>query len=507
MSSEALANQHLGLVTAIEQSAEAVVITDVRGTIDYVNPAFTRMTGYTREEALGGNPRLLKSGKHAPEFYEQIWKTILNGEVWRGELINRRKDGSLYTEQMNITPVRNLRGEITQFIATKHDVTASKRLDEQLRSVQRLEAIGRLAAGVSHDFNNLLTVIAGYGQFLRESVRPEALAAVEEILRATERASALTRQLLAFSGRQNLAPQTLNLNSVVTNTEKMLTRLIGKDIDLVAVFQPDLGRVRADEVQIEQVIMNLVVNARDAMPGGGKITIETTNVQLDETYSQTHTAIVPGRYVMLSVADTGGGMDTETQAHIFEPFFTTKKTGEGTGLGLATVYGVVKQSGGNIWVYSEPGQGAVFKIYLPRIDAPPPEPRSSQPRAVSTGGSETVLLVEDEQGVRLLVCKVLEKLGYNVLEAQESQHAIEIIEQYPEFIHLLLTDLVMPHIGGKELAKRISAVRPKAKVLYMSGYTDDAVVRHGMLEPGAAFIQKPFTPEGLARKVRETLDS
>jgi PAS domain S-box-containing protein len=363
--------------TAIEQSSEAVLITDVQGSIRYVNPAFTRMTGYSREEALGQNPRVLKSGEHAPAFYQQLWHTILNGEIWHGELINRRKDGSFYTEEMNIVPVRNLRDEVTHFIATKQDVTARKQLEQQLRWLQNVETIGRLAGGVVHDLNNLLAIISGYGQLLQERVRPEGVGAVEEILKAGERAASLTSQLLAFSRGQILAPPVLDLNLVVASMEKALDLLIGEEVELATVQQAGLGRVEVDQGQIEEIIMNLVANARDAMPEGGKITIETANVHLSETYSRTHVGATPGPHVLLSVSYAGIGTDSEPQEHMFEPFLPAKKMVKGTRLGLATVFGVVKQNGGHIWVHSEPGQGTTFKIYLPRVDDTPPEAEPS----------------------------------------------------------------------------------------------------------------------------------
>jgi PAS domain S-box-containing protein len=495
------------LVTAIEQSAEAVVITNTKGDIEYVNPAFTRITGYSREEALGQNPRILKSGKHDLAFYQQLWATILKGDIWHGEVINRKKDGSLYTEAMNIAPVRNPAGEVVNFIATKQDVTKRKSMEAQLLQAAKMEAIGRLAGGVAHDFNNLLTIISGYGQLLQERLNPQDLGHVEEILKASDRAAALTRQLLAFSRRQILAPQVLDLNSIVANLEKMLRRLIGEDIALTTVKQSDLGRVKADPGQIEQVIINLAVNARDAMPQGGKLTIETANVKLDETYARSHAGITPGPHVMLAVSDTGLGMDPETLGSIFEPFFTTKEKGKGTGLGLATVYGIVKQSAGSIWVYSEPGQGTTCKIYFPCIEEPMPEAEPARVRAELAKGSETILVVEDEEGVRSLVCETLKSKGYNVLDARGPSEALTIVEHYVEPIHMLLTDVVMPQMSGKELAKRLSTVRPGAKVLYMSGYTDDAIVRHGVLEAGTFFLQKPFVPSILLRKVREVLDT
>jgi len=498
--------EHVRLVTAIAQSAESVVITDTRGTIEYVNPSFTRITGYSRGEAVGQNPRILKSGKHDPAFYQQLWETILKGQPWQGELVNRRKDGSLYTEQMNIAAVRGEIGEITHFIATKQDVTERKILEEQVRQATKMEAVGRLAGGVAHDFNNLLTVINGYTELLMDKFASDSQVTVQlqEIVQAGGRAATLTRQLLAFSRSQVLAPQVLDLNAVVTNLGKMLKRMIGEDIELSTVLDPALGRVKADPGQIEQVIMNLVVNARDAMPQGGHLTLETSNVELDEIYARNHVTVKAGPHVMLAVADTGVGMLPETQAHIFEPFFTTKEQGKGTGLGLATVYGIVKQSGGSIWAYSEPGQGSVFKIYLPTVsEGPVAEPTKMEPD--SSGGTETILVIEDEVGVRSLINLALESSGYTVLEADSAESALEICAKYEGPIHLLLTDVVMPQMSGPRVAEQVAAVRPDIKVLYMSGYTGDSVVRHGVLTQEMPFIQKPFSPIALRNKIREVL--
>jgi PAS domain S-box-containing protein len=335
--------EHVRLVTAIEQSAEAVLITNTSGDIEYVNPAFSRITGYSREEALGQNPRILKSGNQDPALYQQLWETILQGKDWHGELINRRKDGSLYHEQMNVAAVRGERGEVTHFIATKQDITARKELEQRFVQAQKMEAVGRLAGGVAHDFNNLLTVSNGYAQILtqRSSPKDPRRSLFEEIQMAGERAASLTRQLLAFSRRQVMEPRVLDLSSVLANIEKMLRRLIGEDIELATNLKPGLGRVKVDPGQIEQVIMNLAVNARDAMPRGGKFFIETANVEVDEDFARSHKPMTPGKYVMISVSDTGCGMDLATQAHMFEPFFTTKVKGKGTGLGLATVYGII----------------------------------------------------------------------------------------------------------------------------------------------------------------------
>ena len=497
------------LVTAIEQSAEGVVITNTAGDIEYVNPAFSRMTGYSREEATGHNPRMLKSDKQKPPFYQQLWMTILNGNVWQGELVNRRKDGKLYTEDLRIAPVRDTSGEITHFIAIKQDVSERKQLEDRVRQSQKMEAVGRLAAGVAHDFNNLLTVINGYCEMALSSVNfiDPMRHDLEEIRKAGNRAAALTRQLLAFSRQQVLALQVLDLNAVVADLEKALRRMIGEDIDLTIVRSPDLEEVKADPTQIDQILLNLAANARDAMPQGGKLTIETSNVDLGAEYAHQHPAVPPGRYVMLAVSDTGIGMDTETQGHIFEPFFTTKEVGKGTGLGLATVYGIVRQSGGFIWVYSEPGRGTTFKIYIPSVvDAakpatPPPAPESS------FAGTETVLLVEDEKAVRDLANRILRSFGYHVLESNSPEDALQIAERYPRMIHLLLTDVVMPRISGPQLAGQLISMRPDLKVLYFSGYTANAVVDHGVLEKDIAFLPKPFTPAALAHKVREVLDT
>jgi signal transduction histidine kinase len=383
------------------------------------------------------------------------------------------------------------------------------RLEDQLRQAQKMEAIGRLAGGFAHDFNNMMTAVIGFSHFVLarlEEAHP-LRSHVEEIKRAGERASALTSQLLAFSRKQVLQPRVLDLNEVVNEVEKLLQRLIGEDIELVSVLDPGLEPVGADPGQLEQVIMNLALNARDAMTTGGKLTIETANVELDEHHAASHFDVEPGAYVLLAVSDTGVGMDAETQARIFEPFFTTKEQGKGTGLGLATVFGIVKQSGGDVFVYSEPGRGTTFKIYLPRVQAPVErlEPRATP--ETPPRGSETILLVEDEEMVRNLEREVLEAQGYRVLEARNARHALELAQEHAGAIHLLVTDVVMPELSGRELAEQLVALRPDSKVLYTSGYADDAIVRHGVLEPGIAFLPKPLTPASLAHKVREVLDS
>jgi PAS domain S-box-containing protein len=398
--------------------------------------------------------------------------------------------------------------KVSEFLERKQVEEALHTKEEELRQSQKIEAVGRLAGGIAHDFNNLLTVINGYSQLLLGRLGPDApdRAEIEEISTAGGRAAALTRQLLAFSRKQVLQPRVLELNAVVTNMERMLRPMIGEDIELYTVLQPQLGRVLADPGQIEQVLMNLAVNARDAMPQGGRLTIETSNVELNETYARRLLTMTPGPHVLLAVSDTGCGMDKETQEHIFEPFFTTKEQGKGTGLGLSTVYGIVKQSGGSIWVYSEPGRGTTFKIYLPRVEEPTESVEPDTARARLPNGTETILLVEDEAGVRSLARASLQVYGYRVLEAANGDEAIRIFDRRQDAIHLLVTDMVMPGMDGRALSERLSARLPGLKVLYLSGYAEGAIVHNGVLNAGMAFLQKPFTPLSLARKVRAVLD-
>jgi PAS domain S-box-containing protein len=497
------------LSSAVEQAAEAIVITDRDAMIQYVNPAFEQVTGYRREEVLGQNPRLLKSGKQDAAFYLEMWSKLTRGEAWSGYFSNKRKDGTLYEAEATISPVRDATGQVVNYVAVERDVTRERQLEHQLLQVQKMEAIGQLAGGVAHDFNNLLTIITGYSELALDRLEPDApqRGYLNEIKKAGDRATSLTRQLLAFGRRQVLAPQVLDLNSVVSNMGRMLRRVIGEDIELVTILPPDLGTVRVDPGQIEQVILNLALNARDAMPQGGKLTIETSKVDLDQAYIGAHAGIAQGPYVLLAISDTGCGMDAETQRHIFEPFFTTKEQGKGTGLGLATVYGIIKQSGGYIWVYSEPGGGTSFKIYFPRLAERAAEVERAKARSGAPGGSETVLLVEDEGGVRSMVRRVLESSGYTVLEARDGDDALIVCEQHKGPIHLLVTDVVMPGLSGRELAEHLAPFYRAMKVLYISGYTDDAILHHGHLEADMHFLQKPFTPNALARKVREVLDA
>jgi len=403
---------------------------------------------------------------------------------------------------------------VAQHVATaierKRAENALRHSEKQLWQSQKMEAVGRLAGGVAHDFNNLLTVIKGYTELMLSDLKPSdpLRPEMEEVQKAADRAAALTRQLLAFSRRQVLAPRVVNLNYLVEDMNKLLRRLLGEDIELSIKLADDLGSVKADPGQIEQVIMNLAVNARDAMPKGGKLTIETANLDLDQAYSREHVTVNSGPYVMLAIADTGSGMDAETLSHVFEPFFTTKEQGKGTGLGLSTVYGIVKQSGGYIWPYSEPGMGTTFKIYLPRVDEMAEREMARAQVSPGLGGKETILLVEDEEGVRGLTRQLLQRHGYTVLEAENGQDALALCARHSATIHLLLSDVVLAaQMSGRELVERLLPLRPQMKVLYMSGYSDEAIVHHGVLAPGTAFLQKPFTTESLVRKLREVLDS
>ncbi len=496
------------LSLAIEQSPASVVITNLEGTIEYVNQKFTEVTGYSKEEAIGKKPSILKSGETPEEDYRELWRTIAAGKEWRGEFCNRRKDGSLFWEFASIRPIKNASGEITHYLGVKEDITERKKLQQQLIQSQKMEAIGKLAGGVAHDFNNLLTVINGYADLLLYKLSSDdpPYKAIRQIKLAGERAASLTEQLLAFSRRQLIQPKILNLNNVVSHTEKMLRRLIGEDIDLVTKLDPELGNIKADPSQIDQVIMNLAVNARDAMPQGGKLTIETANVNLDDVYVKAHEQVLPGEYVMLAISDSGKGMDEETRSRIFEPFFTTKGPGEGTGLGLSTVYGIIKQNRGYIWVYSEPGKGTTFKIYLPRVSEESREPKTITDAGETLRGHETILLVEDDENVRELSSRILKENGYLVLEADRGSSAINISNQYEDTIHLLLTDVIMPEMSGRELAEHLTHLRPEMKIIYVSGYTDNAIVHHGVLDKNTHFIQKPFAPKTLLEKIRNVLD-
>jgi two-component system cell cycle sensor histidine kinase/response regulator CckA len=475
-----------------------------------VNPALVEMLGYSTERevlALQLEREIyVDSGER-----ECLMKDYeLSDDVKNVEVQWRRKDGTPITVALSGRAVKGADGRTAFFEMIAENVTERRNLEEQLRQSQKMEAIGRLAGGVAHDFNNLLTVISGYNELVLQSLgeRDPHSMELQEIKKATERAASLTRQLLAFSRQQVLAPKIIDLNTVVAGMENLLQRLLGESVRLQVQLGQELGSIKADPGQMGQVIMNLAVNARDAMPRGGKLLVETGNVTLDDHYAREHLGIPAGDYVMMAVSDTGEGMDINTQSHIFEPFFTTKAAGRGTGLGLSTVYGIVKQSEGYIWVYSELGRGTTFKVYLPRAQEMEQEivPPKHPPRP-SHAGHETVLLVEDEDGVRSLTKQVLERKGYAVLAAGTAGDAMRLCTEHRGEIDLLLTDVVLQNISGRELAEKIQEGSPDVKVLYMSGYTDDAVLHHGVFAAATAFLQKPFTTESLAQKVREVLDS
>jgi len=504
---EGLRRSELNFRSLVTNAPYGICRFDPAGTIVDANPALVSMLGYdSTRELAGRNLTMLHTDV-------QQWFAVADhfrsGRRFSGvEAEWVCKTGKTIAVRLSGNAVRG-EHQTDHFELFAEDVTERRALELQLQQSQKMEAVGRLAGGVAHDFNNLLMVISGYCESLleRAGTNPELSGPAGEIAAAAARASTLTRQLLAFSRKQMLAPKVFDLNSVVGENLKMLARLIGEDIDLVRVPGMNLGLVKADPGQIEQVIMNLAVNARDAMPKGGRLTIETSNVTLDETYAGMHSPVQPGEYVMLSVSDSGAGMDAETLNHIFEPFFTTKGQ-HGTGLGLSTVYGIIKQSGGYIWVYSELGRGTTFKIYLPRVsasgEAVQNEPAMTQ--AQFQRGHETILLVEDEVTLRGLVKQYLGSQGYNVLEAPEGAAAIQVAASHPGPIHLLLSDVIMPGMNGRELSERISGVRPETKVLFVSGYTENVIGENGMLEPGTAFLQKPFSLTGLRNKVRELLD-
>ena len=495
---------------AIESFAQGVSISDPTqpdNPIIYVNDSFTRLTGYSREEAVGKNCRFLQGPRTAPAAVAEIRAAVRDGRPCLVELMNYRKDGTPFWNALAVSPLHDA-GRLTHFVGVQTDLSPLKLMEEQFHQSQKMEAVGQLAAGVAHDFNNLLTIISGYSELLLgilpgDDPKREAVTAISE---AGERAAGLTRQLLTFSRQAVLEPKVIDLNAAVRDSVNLLRRVIGEDVLLTAVLDPDIRLIRADPGQVGQVLMNLAVNARDAMPQGGKLTIETADVVLDEDFTADHADCKPGRYVKLSVSDNGQGMAPAVQARVYEPFFTTKGPGKGTGLGLATVYGIVRQSGGGIDLYTEPGHGTTFKIYLPAIDEPL-NPRGPDRRAAPVaGGTETILLVEDEDAVRAIALLALQTQGYTVWQADGGKKALKVAERHHGHIDLLVTDVIMPGMSGRELAEVLTARHPGLRVLYVSGYTDDAVIRHGILQAEVAFLQKPYTPLMLARKVREVLD-
>jgi two-component system cell cycle sensor histidine kinase/response regulator CckA len=506
-----LAEQSLRkLSCAVEQSGDTIMITNSDGVIEYVNPAFEKLTGYSSQEAVGQMPAILTSGQQPPVLYRELWESISIGNIYHNILVNRKKNGELYYLDENISPIRDADGNITHFVSNGRDLTKRLDLEAQLLQAQKMDAVGRLAGGVAHDFNNLLTIITSYSELALDSVTPGSTTQnrLSEILSAARRATELTRQLLAFSRNQPQALRVAELNPVVNSIVKTLHRLIGEDIELNFIPGDRLGRIRLDPMQIEQILMNLAANARDAMPQGGRCTIETANVHLDETYVTEKKAAIPtGRYAALSVTDTGTGISPDHLAHIFEPFYTTKPSGKGTGLGLATVYGIVKQNHGFVWAYSEQGIGTIFKVYFPCVQtrAAPVELSEATPEVISRG-NETVLLVEDEEALRRATSEFLSLRGYTVLEAKDGRHALAIANDYRQPIHLAVTDVVMPNVSGGQFAKELATVRPETRVLFVSGYAGQTVLDHKVIDVESNFLQKPFTLKQLAGKVRDVLD-
>ncbi|MBN1831485.1 MAG: response regulator [Deltaproteobacteria bacterium] len=502
-----------------DNTLDIIWVMDLELTFTYVNPAIQNLMGYTPEEWVG--TRL--QDQCDEENFARIVRVIASekakgpdsaGIILETDLLNKNREPIPFEVHGRVIfdekgePI-GLQGVARGISERKQAEKENQMLQEQLLQAQKLEAIGRLTSGIAHDFNNVLTAIIGTAEIIlmrmQKSESDRTRRDIEDIKAAGNRAAILTHQLLAFSRKQILQPRIIDLNETVNNMQKMLHRIIGEDIELVTVLPPDLGAVEADEGQIEQIIMNLAVNSRDAMLNGGKLTIETANMDLDEEYAHHHIAVTPGPHVMLSVSDTGVGMTSEVLEHLFEPFYTTKEKGKGTGLGLSTVYGIVKQSKGNIWVYSEPGKGTTFKVYLPIVEKLKGAAKKDLKPKVLTG-SETILIVEDDEKVRTVTVRILKGYGYIILIAADGQEAIRLSENHEGSIHLMLTDVVMPDMSGGELEKRLKASRPDMKVIFMSGYTDNAIVHQGILDQDKAFIQKPFTPDSLARKVRELLD-
>ena len=491
-----------------ENAADMIAVVDPDGRRLYNSPAYARILGYSNDDLASTS---FYDQVHPDDRYvaEQAVKEATGiTQVRTIQYRMRHKDGSWHVIESGASAILNPHGKVEKFVIVNRDVSEQRQLEEKFRQAQKMEAVGRLSGGVAHDFNNLLGVIIGYAEFLQESLQPEnsLRSSVDEILKAGKRAASLTRQLLAFSRQQVLDPKVLDLNVVVSDMDKMLRRLIGEDIELSTTPGAGLGRIKADQGQLEQVLLNLVVNARDAMPQGGKLLIDTQNMVMDEAFVRRYPyPVQPGPYVCLTVSDSGIGMDVETKARAFEPFFTTKEKGKGTGLGLSTVYGVVKQSGGYIDIYSSPGAGTTFKIYLPRVDEAIQAERTLG-GVTSSIGNETILLAEDESSLRTLTRNTLELCGYKVLEAKDGVEALEVSDRYKGPIDLLLTDMVMPGMGGRALAQELTRRRPEIRLAYMSGYTGQAVGSQGPVDPGSVFLLKPFTRELLTRKIREALD-
>jgi len=497
------------LSQAVEQSADSVMITDREGVIEYVNHAFEELSGYSRAEAVGKVPRFLNSGETDPAVFRDLWKTIVSGARYRGVMVNRKRSGETYQIEQSISPVRDAHGAITHFIANGRDLTEHRKLEAQLLQVQKLDAIGCLAGGVAHDFNNLLTIITSYAELALDEAPAGSLlkTRVKEVLAATQRATDLTGQLLAFSRKQPQSLRVLDLNRVVASIASTLQRLVGEDVEFS--FRPgaEMGSVRMDPVQIEQILMNLAANARDAMPQGGKLLLQTQAVHLDDSYVGTKQAVIPtGDYVLLSALDTGCGIPPKDLPHIFEPFYTTKPAGQGTGLGLATVYGIVKQNNGFVWAYSEAGIGTVLKVYLPCTRGKRDEPVHREvPAKAAPHGSEMVLLVEDEAAIRNAAADYLRLCGYKVVTASNGRDALGVAKSHPE-ICIIVTDVVMPQMSGGQLVQEVKPLLPRSRALFVSGYPGKTVEEHRVVQLDSNFLQKPFSLKQLGHKVREVLD-
>ncbi len=495
------------LSAVVEQSPACVVITDLEGTIEYVNPKFTEVTGYTAGEVVGQNPRVLKSGRNPPEIYEDLWNTITHGGVWQGELHNRKKDGTLFWERASISPIFAEDGSILRFLAIKEDITEQKHLADQFRQAQKMEAIGRLAGGVAHDFNNKLQAILGSAEIALEDAHIPApiREALTDIKQAAERSADLTRQLLTFARKQAYQPRVIDLNETISSMIKMLQRLIGSHIEMHWLPGQDIGKVKLDPSQLDQILANLVVNSRDAIQALGTVTIETRNVHLDRPRLIRDFTLQAGDYVTVIVSDTGCGMTREVMDNIFDPYFTTKQIGEGTGLGLPTVYGVMQQNNGAIHVESQVDVGTTVTLYFPRT-ADASRSTENDSKTQPQTGTETILVTEDDSAILELAANMLRKFGYHVLTARNPKDALALTGDHEKAIDLLLTDVVMPGSDGRTLATELRRRLPDIKVLYMSGYTADVIAKHGLLEEDIDFLQKPFSIHSLNTKVREILD-
>jgi PAS domain S-box-containing protein len=495
------------LATAVEQAAETIVITDTEGTITYVNPAFERTTGYSREEAIGKNPRILQSGRHGREYYRSMWETLHSGRVWSGHFINKKKDGALFEEEATISPIKDDSGAVVSYVGVKRDVTKEVSLQKQLLQAQKLEAIGTLAGGIAHDFNNLLQVMLGYSELLlsERAENDREYGDLNKIQHAALSGADLVQRLLTFSRKVEPKPVPMSVNHQIRHVAKLLSRTIPKMIDIRLELEPDTRRISADPALIEQVLMNLALNARDAMADGGVLTVVTRNVTLDEEYCDLHPDAKPGSYVLLAVSDTGHGMDEETIEHVFEPFYTTKELGRGTGLGLAMVYGIVKQHGGYITCESSVGTGTTFEIYMPAILAEA-EPDTQPDMAAIPTGSETVLLVDDEEIIRDLGKRILERSGYKVLTAANGREALNLYGQQKGEISLVILDLIMPEMGGKQCLEELVKIDPKTKILIASGYSEDAQTTETFESKVRGFIAKPYNLKEMLQTVRKVLD-